>query len=75
MWPIIDGLCGKEHGAGNKMKGLGKKLVAILGVMALALAGAWWWLRHDYASYCASGGFHWQSSGLASGYGHCPGHL
>ena len=57
MWPIIDGLCGKEHGAGNKMKGLGKKLVAILGVMALALAGAWWWLRHDYASYCASGGF------------------
>ena len=39
------------------MKGLGRKLLAVLlGIMVLAI-GAWLWLRHDYASYCASGGF------------------
>ena len=57
MWPITGGLCGKEHGAGNKMKGLGKKLAAVLVGIVLVLAGAWLWLRHDYQSYCASGGF------------------
>ena len=39
------------------MKSLGKKLLAILGGVLLVLAGAWLWLRHDYTSYCASGGF------------------
>ena len=39
------------------MKGLGRKLLAVLlGIMVLVI-GAWLWLRHDYASYCASGGF------------------
>ena len=39
------------------MKGLGKKLVAVFVGFLVVLAGAWLWLRHDYASYCASGGF------------------
>ena len=39
------------------MKGLGRKLLAVLlGIMVLVI-GAWLWLRHDYASYCANGGF------------------
>ena len=39
------------------MRELGKKILAALGVLLLILAGAWLWLRHDYATYCAGGGF------------------
>ena len=39
------------------MSELGKKLLIVFSVSLLIVAGGWLWLRHDYASYCASGGF------------------
>ena len=39
------------------MRKLGKKLLIVFSVSLLIVAGGWLWLRHDYASYCASGGF------------------